>query len=1361
MILIKKHMHRIILFIIIPAALFAVENVPPPTLSYGHWHSEFARNLDRLLIMKESEIAEIRDRILAGDDIFGAIYSNIFINRDGGTIGGIYQNASRTTYSNRMDRAVLAKNKAFVALMGVRPDGDPTLLVEMSESEKNAIREEAIALLRNFDESAWSDHDRPSNFFEEIAFFADHQDELYDLQYRSRELMCYLEAYDMLRLIGGDRVWEEDIARRLMKFASNIYFLADFFGSLYAYNNHRIISGSALGMAGILFGDWGADDADFGNRDARSYMPQAWIGYGMININTVLYNYQVFSDGGYNEGPHYLRYGFVYALPFFKAMKNFGEVYQLSDSGQPYGDWIEEYTTNPGSAYSLRSPWFGRVNDVQPDVEDILEWITKIRQPEGRVPGIADTFNDTYFPETSIFGGHYFWPLATYEPHIGDWEILNWSLSTFSDSRVDFIAAGNLPQSSPPSWDNFQVFEQTGDIVFRSGWGLNDIYLHVYARNYVYGSSDFHRSPHHQDDNSSFLLSFNKQVLALDCGFISWNEKEQVADPTHHNLILVTGEGPDRNSTTALIEDDRSGDFYDYARIRVNYQGVSIRRGFLFLDNHYFIIKDRIDGQTTERFQLALHGNDTDPLEESGSIIWQKEDALLKAFITTNGGRNNLDYVLSEQIHDNGYGVYRTENHRALSVGRTSTDMQYLSVLFPFSSEIQNQPEIEDIIDPSFAGLYVDRTADPGLGNRYEIILAQWPHTTSITLPQNQYGANNREIAEITTDADFLVMSFDPEDPQDPNKINYFHVGMSILQYGNFFLYPQIAPSINHIEDIVMNEMDTLQVVISASDSNGHYLSFSLTGEANPSFISLTDMGDGTAILQLSPGYLDAGLYTDIEVLVRDSGTPQMTDQTTFNLTVQNVNVPPVANATADVQIGTPPMAVNLSGQTSIDPDGSIVSYQWSLGDGTVQLGQDISHTYDIAGKYHVILTVTDSEKATNSDTLTIMNNPDLNKLYISEASYAEDISGEYIELYNNAPYAINLREYKLIQMTPEEDVIYIFDFGLEERWPESTTIIPPGQFLLIGNDVSISAFAGYWDISTEYLYYNSGVAELASGSSGRRWQLRYSDGTTDQNNGTLIEDTQEVIAGYLRRSYQNVEGIWTHTSYTSATPGYMDNDQSLAVNLTSFNVLSTENSIILNWVTESEINNLGFYILRSSRKDGDYLQIASYQTDDNLKGQGNSPAKRQYKFEDIQLKRNVDYWYKLVDVDISGKETSHGPLKGKILFINDHLSHIESGEIPQQFMLHKNFPNPFNSSTSIRLDIPDNGPTDESIALSIYTILGKKVNDLYRGPLSPGSYKLHWNGKNEAGNDMASGLYILVFQSRSYFSSRKMMLLR
>jgi PKD repeat protein len=1339
----KRNIIIFTMVLMICTPLIRAQFIAPPNPSNGRWRPESARNLDRLLIMRESELATIKARIFTGDPIFKDIYSSDFNNRDGNFIGGIYQNATRTPIpTDRTLQAVFIKNKAFVALMGIGvQDGQ---LYEMEESERNLMRDEVLALLRNFDYSV------------SFSYF-----NRFDLQFRSRELMCLLEAYDMLRPVGEGRVWEESIVRQLLRFAADIYYEAEVWGASYSYNNHRIISGAALGMAAILFGDWGTSATDFSDLRERSYMPLAWIGYAMIKSDSVLYNYQVFPDGGYNEGPHYLRYGFVYALPFFKAMKIFGEVHQISDPGQSDGDWIEEYTTAPNTIKTLRSPWFGRVNNAHPDLWDILDWITKIRQPEGRVPGIADTFNDTYFPETSIVGGYYFWPQASYISGITDQEILNWALSTYADSRVDFIAAGNSQQESPPSWDKLQVFEQTGDIVFRSGWGLNDMYLHLYARDYVYGILDYHRGPHLQDDNSSFLLSYNKQVLALDCGFISWGDRDQVADAEHHNLILVNGQGPSRNSTTAQIEQVQSGSYYNYARIRTDYESATIRRGFTFFDNRYFIIKDITDANIDKRFQWLLHGNDRNPINGPGGVIWQKEDAVLQAFITTNGGKQNLDYVFSDQIHDNGYGPYRTETHKLLSAGRTATDMQYLSILFPYGSDLQVQPEIEDIPDPSFAAVFVDRTLDPDFGNRYEIIVSQWSHTATVNIPQNQYGTNNRTIEAIKTDADFLVLSFDPENPDDPNRIKYFPKGMSMLDYGEFVLFPQFAPRMSAIGNYVMSEMTSLEVTISATDTNGHYLSFSSPNL--PSFAQLIDNGDGTGVIQFTPGYLDAGTYNNIQILVEDSGTPKMSDQKTFDLTVQNVNLNPIANATSNISIGTPPMYIDFSGEGSNDLDGTIQSYEWNFGDGNSQSTQDASYTYDIAGKYYVIFTVTDNDGATDSDTLIIINHANLTELFISEASYTETSSAEYVEIYNNAPYAINLREFKLIQIDAQGDVQYIFDFGEEVYWPESTTIVPAKQTLVVGRGIPKSFFVAYWDLSTENITYNLGSYELESEDFGDRWQLRYFNGIDNQYNGTLIDDTEQIVAGFLQRSYQSRIGLWIHTSFIYATPGYLDPypDQSLPVGLIALDAVASENSISIQWETQSELNNIGYIILKSTGEDDLYEQIASYQTDDDLLGLGSSAFGKKYQYDDLNVERNVTYWYKLVDVDFDGKQTHHGPVKGKIIFVADNLILKGIEEIPQQFMLYDNFPNPFNMTTSIRFDIPDIETGNNIISISIYNIQGKKVNGLYSGPLSPGGYQLQWDGKNDAGNDMASGLYILSLQSPSFFSSKKMILLR
>jgi hypothetical protein len=80
------------------------------------------------------------------------------------------------------------------------------------------------------------------------------------------------------------------------------------------------------------------------------------------------------------------------------------------------------------------------------------------------------------------------------------------------------------------------------------------------------------------------------------------------------------------------------------------------------------------------------------------------------------------------------------------------------------------------------------------------------------------------------------------------------------------------------------------------------------------------------------------------------------------------VNQPPIAQAGPDrtATVGSP---VTFDGSASIDPDGTIVAYQWSFGDGGVGSGSMVSHVYNTSGTFTVTLTVTDNEGATATDT--------------------------------------------------------------------------------------------------------------------------------------------------------------------------------------------------------------------------------------------------------------------------------------------------------------------------------------------------------------------------------------------------------
>jgi PKD repeat protein len=81
-------------------------------------------------------------------------------------------------------------------------------------------------------------------------------------------------------------------------------------------------------------------------------------------------------------------------------------------------------------------------------------------------------------------------------------------------------------------------------------------------------------------------------------------------------------------------------------------------------------------------------------------------------------------------------------------------------------------------------------------------------------------------------------------------------------------------------------------------------------------------------------------------------------------LVSQAGNLPPEASFTYSCT----DLACEFDGSGSTDPDGSVVSYAWDLGDGTSATGPSPSHTYAAAGTYPVILTVTDNEGATGAD---------------------------------------------------------------------------------------------------------------------------------------------------------------------------------------------------------------------------------------------------------------------------------------------------------------------------------------------------------------------------------------------------------
>ncbi|NKB68384.1 MAG: T9SS type A sorting domain-containing protein [Candidatus Latescibacteria bacterium] len=93
----------------------------------------------------------------------------------------------------------------------------------------------------------------------------------------------------------------------------------------------------------------------------------------------------------------------------------------------------------------------------------------------------------------------------------------------------------------------------------------------------------------------------------------------------------------------------------------------------------------------------------------------------------------------------------------------------------------------------------------------------------------------------------------------------------------------------------------------------------------------------------------------------------------------------------------------------------------------------------------------------------------------------------------------------------------------------------------------------------------------------------------------------------------------------------------------------------------------------------------------------------------------------------------------------------------PGQFELQQNWPNPFNSGTTIGFSLPDPVKMD----LAIYNMAGQRVLTLAQGHKAAGQHRVLWDGRDQTGAELASGLYLYRLQAGTRLESRKLLLLR
>ncbi|MFH2140840.1 MAG: T9SS type A sorting domain-containing protein [Bacteroidota bacterium] len=94
---------------------------------------------------------------------------------------------------------------------------------------------------------------------------------------------------------------------------------------------------------------------------------------------------------------------------------------------------------------------------------------------------------------------------------------------------------------------------------------------------------------------------------------------------------------------------------------------------------------------------------------------------------------------------------------------------------------------------------------------------------------------------------------------------------------------------------------------------------------------------------------------------------------------------------------------------------------------------------------------------------------------------------------------------------------------------------------------------------------------------------------------------------------------------------------------------------------------------------------------------------------------------------------------------------------VPDEYNLKQNYPNPFNPTTTIEFELT----RKSNVELTVYDILGRKVASLINQAMPVGSHKIKWDGRNQNGDNVASGIYFYKIRTDQFSDTKKMVLVR
>jgi PKD repeat protein len=472
-------------------------------------------------------------------------------------------------------------------------------------------------------------------------------------------------------------------------------------------------------------------------------------------------------------------------------------------------------------------------------------------------------------------------------------------------------------------------------------------------------------------------------------------------------------------------------------------------------------------------------------------------------------------------------------------------------------------------------------------------------------------------------------------------------------------------------------------------------------------------------------------------------------------------NQPPVANAGGPYEqfIGTP---LQFDGSLSRDPESMPLQFNWDLGDGTQATGAQPTHTYSTEGIFTVTLTVADGDGCTATDTTTATIRPKSIQIAVQILSPADStvffcsdsvevlasvsavgnnglppiarckINGQTVALdgetfgtklfLQQSPFRVTARCQTSDGQTAADSIV-VFN--------KSESEIPTCKFTKRAGVVEVTAVdegSGIASIKAIKLWNSKLVlAPFAAGS--KRVDFRVEAIDPDQSLGFDIEITDRCGNILLCDPvFMEVAAAGGRLAYSIPFPP-------------ADRYLTIENNG-LSWLA-FELNGQRFTAGNISISDATNFSLPAYGT------------------ITIDLGKHLDPIENILHVTIPNEPGS----SARLVLIDAATSVdyvLDLRFVPKEFALWQNYPNPFNPETRIVFDMPrpENG-SGHLVRLEIYNMLGQKIRTLVDEEMAEGRHEVMWDGRDEDGREVTSGVYFYRLRVGDKQFGRRMMVVR